>query len=52
MKLFLDSETDVKASRTDDGATPLHVAAQNGYADIVKLLVDNASRTDHIYWCF
>jgi len=39
--LLLDSEADVNASRTDDGATPLYVAALSGHVDTVKLLLDN-----------
>ena len=31
VKLLLDSEGDVNASRTNDGATPLYTAALNGH---------------------
>jgi len=41
VKLLLDNKADVNASRTNDGATPLYVAAQNGYTEVVKLLLDN-----------
>ena len=41
MKLLLNNNADVNASRSDNGATPLYVAAQNGHTEVVKLLLDN-----------
>ena len=38
---MLDNKADVNASLAIEGATPLYVAAQNGYTKIVKLLLDN-----------
>jgi len=51
VKLLLNNNADVNASRSDNGATPLYVAAQNGHTEVVKLLQDNnadvnASRTN------
>ena len=31
---------DVNQARTDDGATPLYMASQEGKADVVRMLVD------------
>ena len=49
VKVLLDNNADVNASRHTDGATALYVAAQNGHGEVVKLLIDksadvNASR--------
>jgi len=51
VKLLLDNNADVNASRTNDGTTSLYIAAYNGRTEVVKLLLDNnadvnASRTD------
>jgi len=40
VKLLLDYKADVNASRHTYGATPLFIAAQNGQAEVMKLLLD------------
>jgi len=41
VKVLLDHHADVNASRTDIGATALHLAADNGHAEVVKSLLDH-----------
>ena len=41
MKLLLDNSADVNARRTDNGLTPLYIAAYNEHSEVVKLLLDN-----------
>ena len=49
VKVLLDNNAEVNATRHTDGVTALHVATVNGHAEVVKLLLDhnadvNASR--------
>ena len=41
VKLLLENKADVNACRTDDGATPLYIAAHKGHTETVKLLLEN-----------
>ena len=48
----MDANADVNKAREKDGATPLFVASQKGFAKVVKLLLDansevNTVRTDN-----
>jgi len=43
VKLLLGNNADVNASCTDDGETPLYIAARNGHTEVVKLLLDNSA---------
>jgi hypothetical protein len=51
--LLADSRLDINKARTDDGITPLFMAAQNGHRAVVKLLLAdsrldiNKARTDN-----
>jgi len=36
---LLDNNAKVNASRTDNGATPLYIAAQSGHTEVVKMLL-------------
>jgi len=51
VKVLLENNADVNASRHTDGVTALYIAAQNGHAEVVEMLLANkgevnASRTD------
>jgi ankyrin repeat protein len=41
-KLLIAAGADVNMARVDDGATPLHVAAELGHADVVSVLLETA----------
>lgn len=43
---IIRASPDCVDARNDRGRTPLHVAAQNGQNDIVKLLISNGARVD------
>ena len=38
--MVLDAGASVNQARTDDGATPLYIASQEGKADVVHILLD------------
>ena len=52
VKLLLDNNAEVNASRHTDGATALHIAAQKGHAEVVKLLLDNNANVNAIYTAY
>jgi len=37
---LIEAEADINQSRTDDGATPLFMACEKGYIDVVRLLIE------------
>ena len=50
VRALVDSGADVNAAKTDDGVTPVYVAAQEGHLEVVRALVDagadvNSART-------
>jgi ankyrin repeat protein len=40
LELLLKGKADPSAAQTDDGQTPLFIAAANGYASVIKLLLE------------
>jgi predicted LPLAT superfamily acyltransferase len=52
VRALVNSGADVNAARTDNGATAVFIAAQNGHLDVVRALIEagadvNAARTDN-----
>ncbi|KAJ8611491.1 hypothetical protein CTAYLR_010308 [Chrysophaeum taylorii] len=46
VQLVVEMGAEVDVVRTDNGATPLHLAAQNGHVGCVRLLIANCAEVD------
>ena len=42
VRVLVEKGADINKAR-NDGATPLHVASQNGHADVVRILVERGA---------
>jgi len=50
LKVMLAKSPDLINKRGDMGATPLHIAAEEGNVDIIKLLIENGLHTGVVDW--
>ena len=51
VKDLLESNPDLVSSKQDDDNTPLHLAAENGHKDVIKVLLSRGTRIDAVNKC-